>query len=50
MPGFFIRPLSGAASGFRGSVANTRLGVKAAIGALGLCLVGYRGCLIVGTS
>jgi len=42
--------LSGATSGSRGGVADTRLGVEVAIGALGLRLVGYRGCFIAGTS
>ena len=47
--GFLIR-LSGAAGGSRGGVADTRLGVKAAIGAPGLRLVGRRGRLAAGTS
>ena len=46
----FLICLGGAASGSRGGVTNTRLGVEAAIGALGLCLVGRRGCLVAGTS
>jgi len=41
---------SGAAGGSRGSIANTRLGVKAAIRALGLRLVGRKGYFIAGTS
>ena len=49
MPGFFVHPLGGAAGGSRGGVANTRSGVKAAIGALGLRSVGYRGRLAAGT-
>jgi len=42
--------LSGAAGRSRGGVADTRLGVEAAIGALGLRSVGRRGCLVAGTS
>ena len=49
MPGFFIRPLGGAAGGSRGGVADTRSGVKAAIGASGLRSVGHRGRLAAGT-
>ena len=47
--GFFVR-LSGAAGGSRGGVADTRLGVEAAIGAPGLRSVGRRGRLAAGTS
>jgi len=47
--GFFVR-LGGAAGGSRGGVADTRLGVKVAIGAPGLRLVGRRGRLAAGTS
>ena len=50
MPGFFVRPLGGAAGGSRGGVADTRLGVEAAIGAPGLRSVGRRGRLAAGTS
>ena len=50
MFGFFICPLGGAAGGSRGGVADTRLGVKAAIKAPGLRSVGQRGRLAVGTS
>jgi len=42
--------LGGATSGSRSGVADTRLGVKAVIRALGLRLVSYRGHFIVGTS
>ena len=47
--GFFIYPLGGAAGGSRGGIINTYLGVKAAIRALGLRLVGHRGRFIAGT-
>ena len=49
MPSFFVHPLGGAAGGSRGGVADTRSGVKAAIKASGLHLVGHGGCLIAGT-
>ena len=49
MPSFFVHPLSGAAGGSKGGVADTRSGVKAAIGALGLRSVGHRGRLAAGT-
>ena len=49
MLSFFVHPLGGAAGGSRGSVTDTRLGVKVAIKASGLCLVGRRGCLAAGT-
>ena len=48
--GFFIYPLGGAAGGSKSGIINTRLGVKAAIRALGLHLVGHKGRLIVRTS
>jgi hypothetical protein len=49
-PGFFVRPLGGAAGGSGGGVADTRSGVEAAIGAPGLRSVGRRGRLAAGTS
>jgi len=42
--------LNRATSRSKGGVVNTRLGVKAAIRALGLHLVGHRGRFIAGTS
>jgi hypothetical protein len=44
--GFLVRPFGGAAGGTRGGVADTRLGVEAAIGALRS--VGRRGRLAAG--
>ena len=49
MLGFFVH-LSRAAGGSRGGIADTRLGVKAAIRALGLHLVGRRGRFAAGTN
>ena len=49
MLGFFIY-LSRATGGSRSSITDTCLGVKAAIKALGLYLVGQRGYLIAGIS
>jgi len=47
--GFLIRLIK-ATGGSRGGVADMCLGVKAAIRALGLYLVGYRGRFAAGTS
>ena len=49
VPGFFVYSFSGAAGRSRGGVTDMYSGVKAAIRALGLRLVGHRGRLIAGT-
>ena len=49
MSSFFIHPFNGTAGGSRNGVADTCLGVEAAIGALGLRSVGHRGRLAAGT-